>query len=246
MSETTTDATATSVVAADGTGGPPNNNVVFNDEDEMMRQLQAMGMPRQMLENLTSKQKAAMFALTKSPEIQRRAEERVAHDEEWKELAMNMGGGDGGGDNNNNKPSGEASSGRPDPAHGGGGTSSIMWKNTRDDVFCKFTLSKSTAKRKEQVQCNISSNHLQVVILDGNNNSTKRSSKDTDGDDDQSAVVIVDHELFQSVDADESTYTVEEKQDGGNGDGSGDGNGLVIVVSLRKKQIPMRWLTVFR
>mmetsp|Transcript_20614 Transcript_20614/g.48887 ORF Transcript_20614/g.48887 Transcript_20614/m.48887 type:complete len:209 (+) Transcript_20614:144-770(+) len=208
MSNTTTDATATSAAAAAGTAAAPEASTnVFNDEDEMMKQLQAMGMPRQMLENLTSKQKAAMFALTKSPEIQRRAEERVALDEEWKEL-----------EKVNDKTS------RPNPAD------DTMWKNTRDDVFCKFTLTKSTAK-KEQVQCIISSNHLKVVIVNSS------SSKDTR--DDQIVAVVVDRELFQTVDPDESTYKVEEGDDGS-------GDALVIVVSLRKKQIPMRWLTVFR
>ena len=52
-------------------------------------------------------------------------------------------------------------------------------------------------------------------------------------------------ELFQTVDPDESTYTVEEGG-GEGGSGGGDANALVVVVSLRKKQIPMRWLTVFR
>jgi len=217
MSNTTTDATATSAAAAAGTAAAPEASTnVFNDEDEMMKQLQAMGMPRQMLENLTSKQKAAMFALTKSPEIQRRAEERVALDEEWKEL-----------EKVNDKTS------RPNPAD------DTMWKNTRDDVFCKFTLTKSTAK-KEQVQCIISSNHLKVVIVTSNSES-KNSSSSKDFDDDPIvAGVVVDRELFQTVDVDESTYKVEEGDDDGNGDA------LVIVVSLRKKQIPMRWLTVFR
>jgi len=225
MSNTTTDATATSAAAAacaapeaaapEATANAAAANV-FSDEDEMMKQLQAMGMPRQMLENLTSKQKAAMFALTKSPEIQRRAEERVALDEEWKEL-----------EKVNDKTS------RPNPAD------DTMWKNTRDDVFCKFTLTKSTAK-KEQVQCIISSNHLKVVIVTSNSES-KNSSSSKDFDDDPIvAGVVVDRELFQTVDVDESTYKVEEGDDDGNGDA------LVIVVSLRKKQIPMRWLTVFR
>mmetsp|Transcript_20615 Transcript_20615/g.48889 ORF Transcript_20615/g.48889 Transcript_20615/m.48889 type:complete len:229 (+) Transcript_20615:144-830(+) len=228
MSNTTTDATATSAAAAacaapeaaapEATANAAAANV-FSDEDEMMKQLQAMGMPRQMLENLTSKQKAAMFALTKSPEIQRRAEERVAHDEEWKELE-NV--------NDDKKTSG------PNFA-----ADEIMWKNTRDDVFCKFTLTKSTAK-KEQVQCIISSNHLKVVIVTSNSES-KNSSSSKDFDDDPIvAGVVVDRELFQTVDVDESTYKVEEGDDDGNGDA------LVIVVSLRKKQIPMRWLTVFR
>jgi hypothetical protein len=61
----------------------PSN--VFENEEAMLRQLEAMGMPRQMLANLTPDQKAAMFAMTVSPEIQQRAQERVAHEEDWKD-----------------------------------------------------------------------------------------------------------------------------------------------------------------
>ena len=67
-----------------------NNNTnaqgtVFANESAMMQQLQAMGMPKTMLANLTPQQRAAMLAMTASPEIQARAAERVAHEEDWKQ-----------------------------------------------------------------------------------------------------------------------------------------------------------------
>lgn len=65
-----------------------NNNAqggVFANESAMMQQLQAMGMPAAMLASLTPQQRAAMLAMTASPEIQARAAERVANEEDWKQ-----------------------------------------------------------------------------------------------------------------------------------------------------------------
>lgn len=92
-----------------------NNNAqgtVFANESAMMQQLQAMGMPAAMLANLTPQQRAAMLAMTASPEIQARATERVAHEDDWKQAKASAGG------NNNGY---------------------YQWKNTRDDVFVKLT-----------------------------------------------------------------------------------------------------------
>ena len=78
-----------------------------------------MGMPAQMLANLTPQQKQAMLAMTQSPEIQARAQERVAHEEEWKQEEQ-----------------------------GDGSTSSLstyQWKNTRDDVFVRYNLADSSS-----------------------------------------------------------------------------------------------------
>lgn len=57
---------------------------VFENEAAMLVQLESMGMPREMIANLTPEQKQAMFAMTMSPEIQQRAQDRVAHEEDWK------------------------------------------------------------------------------------------------------------------------------------------------------------------
>lgn len=58
---------------------------VFDNEKAMLKQLEAMGMPPQMLANLTPEQKKAMFAMTQSPEIIAQAEERAAQEEPWKQ-----------------------------------------------------------------------------------------------------------------------------------------------------------------
>ena len=60
---------------------------VFENEKAMLKQLEAMGMPPQMLANLTPEQKKAMFAMTQSPEIVARAQERVVHEEPWRQEA---------------------------------------------------------------------------------------------------------------------------------------------------------------
>ena len=64
-----------------------SENKVFESEQAMLQQLEAMGMPRQMLQNLTDEQKKAMFAMTQSPQVQARAAERAAHEEDWKLVA---------------------------------------------------------------------------------------------------------------------------------------------------------------
>lgn len=58
---------------------------IFEDEKAMLKQLEAMGMPPAMLANLTDEQKKKMFAMTLVPEIISKAQERVVHEEEWKE-----------------------------------------------------------------------------------------------------------------------------------------------------------------
>ena len=58
---------------------------VFENEKAMMKQLEAMGMPKQMLENLTPEQKKAMFAMTQNPDIIAKAQERVVHEEDWRQ-----------------------------------------------------------------------------------------------------------------------------------------------------------------
>jgi hypothetical protein len=57
---------------------------IFENEGAMLMQLESMGMPREMIANLTPEQKQAMLAMTNRPEIQQRAQERVAHEEDWK------------------------------------------------------------------------------------------------------------------------------------------------------------------
>lgn len=56
---------------------------VFADEQAMLTQLEVMGMPREMLRNLTEEQKKAMFAMTRSADVQARARERVSEEEDW-------------------------------------------------------------------------------------------------------------------------------------------------------------------
>lgn len=152
------------------TNTSPNTNTVFADESAMLRQLEAMGMPRQMLANLTPQQKQAMLAMTQSPEIQQRAQERVAHEEDWKQ------------------------------------EKDYLWKNTRDDVFLKQPLGSATTN----VVCDIQTNHLKISV-DGN--------------------VVVDRELFQAVQTAECQWEIQ---------------GDTLVVSLRKAQAPLRWLTLYR
>ena len=88
-----------------------SNNKVFGNKQAMIQQLEAMGMPRQMLQNLTEEQKKVMFAMTQSSEIQARAQERAAHEEEWKKVMVK---------------------GKIDSQE------EYEWKNTRDDVFVKI------------------------------------------------------------------------------------------------------------
>lgn len=145
---------------------------VFENEAAMLKQLEAMGMPRQMLENLKPEQKKAMFAMAQSPEIIVKAQERVEHEEEWKQ------------------------------------EKNYQWKNTRDDVFLK--LIGVTA----DVQCTIETDHIKIFSKGGEN-----------------GVVHVDRQLFQSVNVKESTWEVQ---------------GNALVVSLRKEQAPMRWLSLYR
>ena len=143
---------------------------VFENEAAMLKQLEAMGMPAQMLANLSPEQKQAMLAMTRSPEIQQRAQERVAHEEDWKS------------------------------------EKDYQWKNTRDDVFGRFTVKAA----KTDVQCTIEAQRLCITVA-GNE--------------------IVSKQLFQAVNVDESTWTVQ---------------GDTLLVSLRKAQAPMRWLSLFR
>lgn len=138
----------------------------------MLKQLEAMGMPRQMLQNLTEEQKQAMFAMVNSPEILAKAQERVAHEEEWKQ----EGGADG-----------------------------YEWKNSRDDVFVKFK-----GVVPGNAQCDIAPDHLKIS---------------SDGK------VLMDRQLFQTVNVEDSTWEVQ---------------GDILVVSLRKSQAPMRWLSLHR
>ena len=58
---------------------------VFENEKAMLKQLEAMGMPPQMLANLTPEQKKAMFAMANNPETIAKAQERVTHEEDWKQ-----------------------------------------------------------------------------------------------------------------------------------------------------------------
>ena len=141
---------------------------VFENEKAMLKQLEAMGMPKQMLENLTPEQKKAMFAMTQNPDIIAKAQERVVHEEDWRQ------------------------------------EKGYQWKGTRDDVFLKLK------GVKGDVQCSIEKDHIKITL---------------------GGEVLVDRQLFQSVNVKESTWEVQ---------------GDTLAVSLRKEKAPMRWLSVYR
>jgi CS domain len=159
-------------------------NAIFENEEAMIKQLQAMGMPRQMLENLTPQQKKAMFALTTTPEIQRRAEERVKHEDEWKKEKYGGDGDDGNVD--------------------------IMWKNTRDDVFIKFLgiiPSSSENMKEQQVQCIITPTHLKVVVPVADDGGGSKEKKKVVVDNDLFQTVIVDESTWKLEDDESDNNT---------------------------------------
>mmetsp|Transcript_22246 Transcript_22246/g.38153 ORF Transcript_22246/g.38153 Transcript_22246/m.38153 type:complete len:154 (+) Transcript_22246:177-638(+) len=57
---------------------------IFSNEEAMLKQLEAMGMPPAMLANLTTEQKKQMFVMTSNPDVIAKAQERVVHEEDWK------------------------------------------------------------------------------------------------------------------------------------------------------------------
>ena len=155
---------------------------VFDNEKAMLKQLEAMGMPPSMIQNLTPEQKKAMFAMAQSPEIIARAQERVQHEEDWKK------------------------------------ENDYEWKNTRDDVFIKLLTNNATDKGTTTTTNN-NSNNIQCSI---EKDRIKISSGNT---------ILVDRQLFQSVNVKESTWEIQ---------------GNTLAVSLRKEKAPMRWLSPYR
>ena len=103
------------------------------------------------------------------------------------------------------------------------------WKNTRDDVFMKIQqpllVTQSTLGRKSI--CRIEKDHLRIwsTWSDFEGNSDAIDNMD-----------LVDRQLFQSVNVNESTWKVVPQDDGKS----------MIVISLRKAQSPMRWLAPYR
>ena len=164
-------------------GSNSDNANVFGNEQAMLQQLETMGMPRQMLQNLTDDQKKAMFAMTQSSDIQARAQERAAHEEDWKKV------------------------------QGTGSQQGYEWKNTRDDVFVKIQGIDNDPKK---VKCDIQPNHIKIT-----------SNKDED----DANTVMMDLELFQTVNVKESSWEIR---------------GDALAVCLRKEQAPMRWLSLHR
>lgn len=111
---------------------------VFANEEAMMAQLRAMGMPPAMLANLTAEQKSQMFAMVSDPEVIARAQERVVHEDEWKEVA---------------------------PKESGGGSAldgGYQWKNSRDDVFLKFRVGGKCTKK--DVNCAFEEERVTVTV----------------------------------------------------------------------------------
>jgi len=65
---------------------PPTTPAVFDDEDAMMKQMKAMGMPEHMLRSLTPAQKKKMFEMTKQRDIVERAQKLVSSEKQTSEL----------------------------------------------------------------------------------------------------------------------------------------------------------------
>ena len=186
---------ATDATASGAAGGP-----IFETEAAMLHHLvETMGMPKAMIDTLTTQQKAAMFAMSKSRAILTQAHERIDHEEEWKHCV--------------------------DKEDGDNYEYSYSWKNTRDDVFMKIHPSPAlgSPKGERTIFCKIQKDHLRIW--------STWSNPDVDSS------VIVDRQLFQSVNVKESTWKVVTQDVGGIDK---------VEVSLRKEKSPMRWLAPYR
>ena len=187
---------ATDAGASGAAAGP-----IFETEAEMLQHLvETMGMPKAMLDTLTTQQKTAMFEMSKSRAILTQAHERIDHEEGWKHCH--------------------------DKDKEGNNAYDYEWKNTRDDVFMKIKPPKhlpESAQGKTTILCKIQKDHLRIWTVWSEEAWYAVN------------VVLVDRQLFQSVNVNESTWKVAQD----------DGNDMVVV-SLRKAQIPMRWLAPYR